>query len=60
MLGGAEQTTHYKLRIVQNQMDIVYLSMSLVASTVALILKQPDKIRCLRTFAELPLLKPSA
>lgn len=56
----AEQTTHYKLRIVQNQMTIAHLSMSLVAAAAALLLKQPDKIRCFRTFAELPLRKQSA
>lgn len=39
----AEQTTHYKLRIVQNQMAITHLSVSLVASDAALLLKQPTK-----------------
>lgn len=47
----AEQTTHYKLRSVQNQMTIAHLSMSLVASAAALLLKLPEKIRCYRTFA---------
>lgn len=46
-----EQTTHYKLRSVQNQMTIAHLSMSLVASAAALLLKRPEKIRCYRTFA---------
>lgn len=55
-----EQTTDYKLRIVQNQMAIVHLSMSFVASAAALLLKQPDKIRCFRTFSQLPRLKQSA
>jgi len=47
-----EQTTHYKLRTVQNQMTIAHLSMSLVASAAGILLKQPEKIRCFRTFAE--------
>lgn len=46
-----EQTTHYKLRVVQNQMTIAHLSMSLVACAAALLLKRPEKIRCYRTFA---------
>jgi len=50
----AEQTTHYKLRSVQNQMTIAHLSMSLVASAAALLLKQTDKIRQYRTFANQP------
>jgi len=49
-----EQTTHYKLRTVQNQMTIAHLSMSLVAAAAGILLKQPDKIRCFRTFAERP------
>lgn len=47
----AEQTTHYKLRSVQNQMTIAHLSMSLIAYAAALLLKRPEKIRCYRTFA---------
>ena len=47
----AEQTTHYRLRSVQNQMTIAHLSLSLVAFAAALLLKQPEKIRCYRTFA---------
>ncbi|MDO9463852.1 MAG: hypothetical protein Q7J67_00890, partial [bacterium] len=47
----AEQTTHYKLRSVQNQMTIAHLSLSLVAYAAALLLKQPQNIRCYRTFA---------
>ncbi|MFH0926819.1 MAG: transposase [bacterium] len=47
----AEQTTHYRLRAVQNQMTIAHLSMSLVAYAAAIIIKRPDKIRCYRTFA---------
>jgi len=47
----AEQTTHYKLRSVQNQMTIAHLSLSLVACAAALLLKQPEKIRRYRTLA---------
>ncbi|MFH1803196.1 MAG: transposase [bacterium] len=47
----AEQTTLYKLRSVQNQLTIAHLSLSLVAYAAALLLKQPEKIRCYRTFA---------
>jgi len=38
----AEQTTHYSLRIVQNQMTIAHLSMSLVAAAAGILLKQPE------------------
>ncbi|MGR3309196.1 MAG: transposase [Candidatus Brocadiales bacterium] len=55
-----EQTTHYKLRTVQNQMTIAHLSMSLIASAAAILLKRPDKIRCYRTFAQGPLLRQTA
>ena len=47
----AEQTTHYKIRSIKNQMTIAHLSMSLVAYAAAILLNQPDKIRCYRTFA---------
>lgn len=47
----AEQTTHYKLRSIQNQLTIAHLSMSLIAYTAALLLKIPNKIRSYRTFA---------
>jgi len=50
-----EQTTHYKLRSVQNQMTIAHLCMSLVAAAAGILLKQPEKIRCYRTFADRPL-----
>ncbi|MFZ5559432.1 MAG: transposase [Patescibacteria group bacterium] len=55
-----EQTTHYKLRSVQNQMTIAHLSMSLVADAAALLLKQPQKIRCYRTFAHHSILPKAA
>ena len=45
-----EQTTHYRLRGVKNQMTIAHLSHSLVA-LAAVHLQRPDKIRCYRTFA---------
>ena len=45
-----EQTTHYKLRGVKNQMTIAHLSHSLVA-LAAVHLLQPEKIRHYRTFA---------
>jgi hypothetical protein len=46
-----EQTTHYKLRSIKNQLTIAHLSMSLIAYTAAILLKMPDKIRSYRTFA---------
>jgi len=45
-----EQTTHYKLRSIKNQLTIAHLSMSLIAYTAAVLLKLPDKIRSYRTF----------
>lgn len=45
-----EQTTHYKLRGVQNQMTIAHLSASVVA-LAAVMLGRADKLRCYRTFA---------
>jgi len=49
-----EQTSHYAFTAVSNQMTIAHLSASLVAVAAAVILKQPNKIRCYRTFAQLP------
>lgn len=49
-----EQTTHYSFTAISNQMTIAHLSASLVAVSAAVILKQPDKIRCYRTFANPP------
>ncbi|MBU1087475.1 MAG: transposase, partial [Candidatus Omnitrophica bacterium] len=46
-----EQTTHYKMKIIKNQMTIAHLAMSLVAAAAALLMLKPDKIRCYRTFA---------
>ena len=50
-----EQTTHYKMKSIKNQMTIAHLSLSLVAFSAAILLKRPEKIRCYRTFAHLPL-----
>lgn len=47
----AEQTTHYKIKSIKNQMTIAHLSMSLVAHAAAILLRQPGKIRYYRTFA---------
>jgi hypothetical protein len=46
-----EQTTHYNMRSIKNQMTIAHLSLSLIAYATAVLMKQPDKIRCYRTFA---------
>ena len=51
----AEQTTHYARSSITNQMTIMHLSMSLLAYAAAILLKQPDKIRCYQTFAFDPL-----
>jgi hypothetical protein len=47
-----EQTTHYSFTAISNQMTIAHLTASLVAVAAAILLKQPDKIRCYRTFAK--------
>jgi len=47
----AEQTTHYNLRAIKNQMTIAHLSLSLVAVATAILMKRIDKIRCYHTFA---------
>lgn len=48
-----EQTTHYKMKSIKNQMTIAHISLSLVAFAAAILMKQPNKIRCYRTFAHL-------
>ena len=48
----AEQTTHYGFRTIQNQMTIAHLTASLIAAAAAILLEQPDKMRCWRTFAQ--------
>ena len=50
-----EQTTHYKMKSIKNQMTIAHLCLSLIAFAAAILLKRPEKIRCYRTFAHLPL-----
>jgi len=52
-----EQTTHYAFNSISNQMTIAHLSASLIAVAAAIILKQPEKIRCYRTFAHTPNLR---
>jgi len=49
-----EQTTHYSFRAISNQMTVAHLSASLIAVAAAILLKQPDKIRCYRTFVRTP------
>ena len=49
-----EQTTHYGLTAIRNQMTIAHLTASLIAVAAAVLLRQPDKMRCYRTFARLP------
>jgi len=46
-----EQTTHYAFTSISNQMTIAHLTASLVAVAAAILLKQPAKMRCYRTFA---------
>ena len=50
----AEQTTHYSLKTVRNQMTIAHLTASLIGVAAAILLKQPEKMRCNKTFAQLP------
>ena len=50
-----EQTTHYEMKSIKNQMTLAHLSLSLVAYAAAILMKKPDKIRCFRTFAQQPL-----
>ncbi len=47
---AVEQTSHYKLRSVKNQITIGHLSLVLVAAA-AVALGRAEKIRCWRTFA---------
>jgi len=50
----AEQTTHYAFTSISNQMTIAHLTASLVAVAAAILLRQPTKMRCYRTFAYPP------
>jgi len=47
-----EDTTLCNYRSVRNQMTIAHLTLNLVAVAAAIILQQPDKIRCYKTFAD--------
>jgi len=47
-----EQTTHYKSVAIKNQMTTAHLAATGVAVTAGVLLKQPDKIRCYRTFTK--------
>ena len=47
-----EQTTHFRYRSIRNQMTIAHLTLALTAVAAALVLKQPGKIRCFRSFAD--------
>jgi hypothetical protein len=49
-----EQTTHYGLTAISNQMTIAHLTASLIAIAAGIELRQPDRIRCYRTFADPP------
>ena len=46
-----EDTTLYNYRAIRNQMSIAHLSLNLVAVAAAIVLRQPGKIRCYKTFA---------
>ena len=46
----AEQTTHYQLTAIKNQMTIAHLSLVLVAYVAAILLDNPQKIRSFCTF----------
>lgn len=50
----AEQTTHYSLKTVRNQMTIAHLIASLIGVAASILLKQPKKMRCHKTFAQIP------
>lgn len=50
----AEQTTHYSLKAVRNQMTIAHLTASLIGVAAAILLNQPEKMRCCKTFAQRP------
>lgn len=47
-----EEMSVFKYRNVRNQMTIAHLTKNLVAIAAAVILNQPDKIRCHKTFAD--------
>ncbi len=47
-----EDTTLFNYRSVRNQMTIAHLTLNLVAVAAAIVLQQPDKTRCYKTFAD--------
>jgi hypothetical protein len=47
-----EEVSEYKYRSIRNQMTLKHLALSLTALAASLILEQPDKIRCFKTFAD--------
>ena len=47
-----EELSIYKYRAIQNKMTIAHLTLNLVAVAAAIILEQPEKIRCYKTFAD--------
>ena len=49
-----EQTSYYKTKAIKNQITIEHLTLSLVAYAPVILRKRPSKIRCIRTFAQLP------
>ena len=48
----ADQTTHYRLKTIRNQIIIAHISQSLVA-LAAVSMNMPENIRCYRTFARI-------
>jgi hypothetical protein len=55
-----EQTTHYALKSVRNQMTIAHIAHSLIAVAAAILLEAPEKIRCFRSFAQAQSLRRTA
>lgn len=47
-----EEMTQFKYRSIRNQMTLAHLALSLTALAAALVLQQPDKVRCHKTFAD--------
>ena len=47
-----EDLSIYNYRAIRNQMTIAHLTLNLVAVAAAIILEQPKKIRCYKTFAD--------
>ena len=47
-----EELSIYNYRAIRNKMTIAHLTLNLVAVAAAIILYQPEKIRCYKTFAD--------